>query len=107
MSDREQTTTTQEVKSTRSAKEISKWSMVIAAFWIGILSIVKALWYLFAQGTMTADGMMVPAPGFGLSMNDIIISGLALAAVFTPVYFSIFLEKIRDIKTGGPVGGAE
>jgi hypothetical protein len=78
------------VKGTASAKEISKWSMVIAALWIGILSAVKAAWPLFSGGK-----------DFGLSMSEIIYSGLALAAVFTPVYFSIFLEKIRDIKTGG------
>ena len=79
-------------KMTVSAREISKWSMVVAALWIGILSIVKAVWPLFSGGAQ-----------FGLEMNEIILSGLALAAVFTPVYFSIFLEKIRDIKTGGSV----
>jgi hypothetical protein len=77
-------------KGTASAKEISKWSMVVAALWIGILSIVKAVWPLFAQGAQ-----------FGLEMYEIILSGLALAAVFTPVYFSIFLEKVKDIRAGG------
>lgn len=79
-------------KLTASAKEISKWSMVVATLWIGVLSLVKAAWPLFSGGAQ-----------FGLEMNEIILSGLALAAVFTPVYFSIFLEKIRDIKTGGSV----
>jgi hypothetical protein len=91
----------QQPKPTKSAKEISKWSMVVAALWIGILSIVKALWFIFARGILLADGTVQAAPGFGLSMSEIIYSGLALAAVFTPVYFSIFLEKIKDIKTGG------
>ncbi len=77
-------------KRTASAKEISKWSMVVAALWIGILSLVKAAWPALSAGKE-----------FGLAMGDIILSGLALAAVFSPIYFSIFLEKIRDIKTGG------
>ena len=36
-----------------------------------------------------------------LEMSDIIYSGIAIAAIFMPVYFSIFLDKIRDIKFGG------
>jgi hypothetical protein len=71
------------LQKTASAKEISKWSMVVAALWIGALSLVKGIW------------------GFGLEMTDIIYSGLALAAVFSPVYLNIMLEKIRDIRAGG------
>lgn len=78
------------VKGSTSAKEISKWSMVIASFWIGILSLIKAFWPLF-----------VIDRSFGLEMGDIIFSGVALAAIFTPVYFSIFLDKVKDIKVGG------
>ena len=39
-----------------------------------------------------------------LDMGDIIGSGVAIAAVFSPVYFSIFLDKIKDIRTGGSQG---
>lgn len=74
---------------TASAKEISKWSMVVAAIWIAALSLLKALWGLFS-----------PVP-FGLTMGDIVLSGVVLAAVFTPVYLSIILEKIKDIRIGG------
>lgn len=73
-------------KKTASAREISKWSMVIASLWIGVLTLVKAGW-----------GLVSKQP-FGLEMNDIIVSGLALAAVFSPIYFSIILDKIKDIK---------
>ena len=76
-------------KPTASAKEISKWSMVVAALWIGVLTLVKGAWGIWSKQP------------FGLEMSDIIYSGLALAAVFSPVYFSIFLEKVRDIKNGG------
>jgi len=72
------------------AKEVSKWSMVIAAIWIGGLSLLKAFWGLIAKS---------PDP-FGLSIKEIVFSGVALAAVFTPVYFSIFMDKIRDTKLG-------
>ena len=77
-------------KGATSAKEISKWSMVIASIWIGVLSLVKAFWPLF----------VIDKP-FGLDMGEIIISGVALAAIFTPVYFSIFLDKVKEIKIGG------
>jgi hypothetical protein len=41
------------------------------------------------------------AKEFGLSMEEILLSGVVLAAIFTPVYLSIILDKIRDIKIGG------
>lgn len=78
-------------KGSTSAKEISKWSMVIASFWIGILSLIKAFWPLF----------VIDNRSFGLDMGDIIISGVALAAIFSPIYFSIFLDKVKEIKIGG------
>ena len=73
-------------KPTASAKEISKWSMVVACLWIGLLTLAKALW-----------GFVSSRP-FGLEVNEIILSGLALAAVFSPVYFSIILDKIREMR---------
>ncbi len=73
------------------AKEVSKWSMIIASVWIGALSLVKAFWSLF----------VVEGAEFGLEMTEILASGIVLAAIFTPVYISIILEKVRDIKIGG------
>ncbi len=72
-----------------SAKKVSKISMIIAGIWIAILTLIKAFWALFPL-----DGE------FGLTMNEIIMSGIALAAIFSPVYFSIFLDKIKEIKIG-------
>lgn len=77
-------------KKNASAKEISKWSMVIAGLWIGLLSLVKAFWGFFEAEAQ-----------FGLTMDEIIFSGVALAGIFTPVYLSIILEKIKDIRLGG------
>ena len=73
-------------KPTISAKEISKWSMIVACLWIGLLTLAKALW-----------GFVSDRP-FGLEVNEIIMTGLALAAVFSPVYFSIILDKVREIR---------
>ena len=68
-----------------SAKEISKWSMVIAGVWISVLSIIKGVF----PGT------------FDLTVDEIIKTGITLAALFSPVYLSIILDKIKDINIGG------
>jgi len=69
-----------------SAREVSKTSMIIAGVWIAVLSLVKAFW-----------GFVSERP-FGLEMSEIIWSGIAIAAVFSPVYMSIFLEKVKDLR---------
>jgi len=71
-----------------SAKDVSLKSMVIAAVWIGVLTLAKAFWGLVSEKT------------FGLSVSEIVLSGLMIAAVFSPVYLAIVLDKIKDIKVG-------
>jgi len=64
------------------AKQFSLAAQIVSCIWIAVNTILK---------------------GFGISkleMSDIIYSGIAIAAIFMPVYFSIFLDKIRDIKLG-------
>ena len=68
-------------------KEVSKWSMIVSALWIGLLSLVKG----FSPVLFGGD--------FALSIKEIIFSGLALAVVFSPVYLSIVLDKIKDMKS--------
>jgi len=75
-------------KKNGNAKEISLKSMIISAVWIGALSLLKAFWSLISINA------------FGLTMNEIVLSGIVMAAVFSPVYLSIVLEKIKDIKVG-------
>jgi hypothetical protein len=70
------------------AKGVSLASMVVAGVWIGLLSLLKAFW-----------GLLSGKP-FGLDMDEILVSGIVLAAIFTPVYLSIILDKIKDIKIG-------
>ncbi len=70
------------------AKEVSKVSMIVAGVWIGALSMLKGFSPLLGFE-------------FGLSIKEIVFSGVAIAAVFTPVYFSIFMDKIKDVKLSG------
>jgi len=70
------------------AKDVSLKSMIVSAVWIGVLSLAKAFWGLVSERA------------FGLTINEIALSGVMLAAVFSPVYLSIILDKIKDIKIG-------
>lgn len=64
------------------AKMTSLVAQTIAAVWVAVWSGVK-----FLNG--------------GGDVSDIIFSGFAIAACFSPVYFNMILDKIRDIKFGG------
>ena len=75
-------------KKSTPAKDVSLKSMIVSAIWIGVLSILKAFWGLLSD------------KAFGLTMNEIVLSGIIMAAVFSPVYLSIILEKIKDMKVG-------
>lgn len=77
-----------EQKNSPAAKDVSLKSMIISAVWIGVLSLAKTFWSL------------VTDKPFGLAMSEIVLSGVMLAAVFSPVYLSIVLDKIKDIKIG-------
>lgn len=65
----------------KGAKDYSLFSMIIAGLWIGILSVLKGVGVIHLE-----------------IKEEIIPSGIAIAGVFSPVYFSIFLDKIRNIK---------
>ena len=75
-------------KKNGGAKDVSFKSMVVSAVWIGVLSVLKAFWGL------------ISIKEFGLTMNEIVLSGIVMAAIFSPVYLSIVLDKIKDIKVG-------
>jgi hypothetical protein len=64
------------------AKTTSKAAQIIAALWISSLTICKGL------------GLI------GLGVDEIIYSGISIAAIFMPVYFSIWLDKVKDIRLG-------
>jgi hypothetical protein len=62
------------------AKQYSLFAQIFSGTWIVVLTILK--------------GVKV----ITLDTQDIIYTGIAVAAIFSPVYFSIFLDKIKDIR---------
>jgi hypothetical protein len=66
----------------RGAKQYSLFAQIFSGLWIAVHTILKG------AGITRLD------------MADIVYSGIAIAAIFMPVYFSIFLDKIKDIKLG-------
>lgn len=55
--------------------------------------IVMALWVAGWSTYMFLGGKVIP-------INDIILSGVAIAGAFSPIYLSIWLDKIKEIKNG-------
>lgn len=66
---------------TYKAKTTSLIAQIIAALWVAIWS---------AKNFIVSGGRT----------NDIIFSGFAIAACFSPVYFNMVLDKIKTIKFG-------
>jgi hypothetical protein len=62
------------------AKQYSLFAQIFSGTWIAVLTILKGLKII------------------ALELTDIIYSGIAIAAIFSPVYFSIFLDKIKGIR---------
>jgi hypothetical protein len=62
------------------AKQYSLFAQIFSGLWIAVHTILKGVGITH------------------LDMSDIVYSGIAIAAIFMPVYFSIFLDKIKDIK---------
>jgi hypothetical protein len=62
------------------AKKYSLFAQVFSGVWIAVLTILKGLSIII------------------LETQDIVYTGIAIAAIFSPVYFSIFLDKIREIR---------
>jgi len=65
-----------------SAKESSKMAQIFSAVWIAGWSA-----YAFISGK-------------SIDMGDILMSGVGITAMFVPIYSSIILDKIREIKVG-------
>ena len=64
------------------AKSLSKWTMFFAGIWVAVLTILKSLHIL------------------DISEKDIILSGISICSIWTPAYFSIWLDKIKEIRLG-------
>jgi hypothetical protein len=76
------TETEKSEKKKRGAKQYSLFAQVFSGLWIAIHTILKGIGITH------------------LDIGDIVYSGIAIAAIFMPVYFSIFLDKIKDIRLG-------
>lgn len=79
-------------KKKKGAKEYSLFAQGIAAVWIGGWSALKFV-KIIASGNFAS-----------LEMTEIIFSAFSIATCFTPVYFSIFMDKIKSIKFGDSAG---
>lgn len=86
MSEEVKTEETKE-KSGIKAKSVSLWGQIIAALWIA--------------GWHSAQFVSNIKNGIQIDCISIITSGLSIAACFTPVYFNLIMDKIKDIKFGG------
>jgi hypothetical protein len=62
------------------AKQYSLFAQIFSGVWIATHTVLKGLKIM------------------DLEMSEIIYSGIAIAAIFMPVYFSIFLDKLKDTK---------
>ncbi len=76
---------TKESKKT-GAKEYSLLGQIFAALWIMVWSALK-----FYKSISS---------GQAVEVTDIIYSGIAIAACFSPVYVSILFDKIKAIRFG-------
>lgn len=82
----EENTTNENEKKGIKAKGASLWGQIAAAVWIGGWSAAQ-----FARDIVK---------GQHIGATEIILSGLAIAACFTPVYFNLIMDKIKEIKLG-------
>ena len=81
MSDEKEVTLEVTADKKGEAKTVSLWGMIVAFLWIAGWSSAKYL------------GVAVDA-----EMWEIILGGFALAGIFSPVYLSIFMDKLRDVR---------
>lgn len=77
-------------------KEVSFFAMIFSGIWIIVLSLIKAFW-----GVIVIYVIKLEDVSFGLTIGEIIFSGVVIGGVFTPIYFSIIMDKIKEIKLGG------
>ena len=60
------------------AKVLSKGAMIFSSLWIAVLTILKGL------------------DKINLTINEIIVSGVVITAVWTPTFSSIIADKIKE-----------
>jgi hypothetical protein len=68
------------------AKGVSLWAIVAGGFWVAFHSVLMALWPLWSERS------------YGLSMRDVLFSGVFLILSWSPVYGSIWIDKFLGRK---------
>lgn len=74
-----------EKQNKKGAKDYSLIAQIVSAVWIGGWNSFQ-----FVKEIMN---------GVHIDIWDIILSGISIAACFSPVYVSILLDKIKEIKS--------
>ena len=69
------------------AKGASLWGQIVAAVWVA--------------GWSATEFIKTLINGGHLELEDVAKSGLIIAICFSPVYFSILMDKVKEIKLGG------
>lgn len=77
----------EEEKKGIKAKGASLWGQIAAAVWIAGWNAAQFATALIKNQT--------------INTSAVILSGLAIAACFTPVYFNLLMDKVKEIKLGG------
>lgn len=75
--------TTEEIKGVK-AKGASLWGQIIAAVWIG--------------GWHAAQFARDLTAGRHIESTEIVMSGVAIAGCFAPVFLNLFMDKIKEIR---------
>lgn len=83
INDIEKSIGTVDKKKKGKAKISSLIAQIIAAVWVAVWSAMK---FIKSSGD--------------INISDVIFSGFAIAACFSPVYFSLILDKIKNIRFG-------
>lgn len=68
------------------AKGVSLLAIVAGGLWVALHAVLMALWPLWNERP------------YGLSMNDILLSGVFLILSWSPVYGSIWIDKFLTRK---------
>lgn len=76
------------------AKTLSKWTIIGATVFILVLTLLKAAW-----------GLVTEKP-FGLTVWEILAVGGVLVVLWTPVYASIYIDKLSS-KVLEKIGGKD
>jgi hypothetical protein len=83
------------MKERPKAKALSLRAIVAGGAWVAAHSLLMALWPLWSERA------------YGLSMRDVLLSGMFLILSWSPVYGSVWIDKFLGRMPGVPDGAKE